>query len=307
MKKLFALLILIILIGGCSSELNDAQEKPIDNNQNSCEIEEKRNTNVIKKIQELLFSTIDANYAFNYDITISDKHYIYNGERYQNTIKGKSDNIEYQIENDKFYNLKTKQEIANVYDNVDYNLIDLENYIYVLADYVCTYSDNVAVCENSQENESLVFTYNSTYIESIKYQKDDIIYALKYSNYNGVNPIPLIDYKSMGISYNMTDTIQKEEVTENVDEAYTLYNYYIDNVTISNDGELINITDAYNILSASMYYNAYASERENIKQIEEFIYDNNFIIIIVDFKDENDLYYLTTTEHSKEILSQYMK
>lgn len=56
-----------------------------------------------------------------------------------------------------------------------------------------------------------------------------------------------------------------------------------------------------------MYYNAYASERENIKQIEEFIYDNNFIIIIVDFKDENDLYYLTTTEHSKEILSQYMK
>ena len=58
MKKLFALLILIILIGGCSSELNDAQEKPIDNNQNSCEIEEKRNTNVIKRIQELLFSKL---------------------------------------------------------------------------------------------------------------------------------------------------------------------------------------------------------------------------------------------------------
>ena len=56
--KRILLVILIIFIGGCSRVLNDAQEKPIDNNQNSCEIEEKRNTNVIKRIQELLFSKL---------------------------------------------------------------------------------------------------------------------------------------------------------------------------------------------------------------------------------------------------------
>lgn len=303
----------LLLINGCNNKTINSSESSQNENNNKQEQnteEQERNTKNIKKIQEFLYNTIDVNYKFVYDITIQNTNYNYSGQKYQNVIKGKKqNNIEYQIENNKFYNPKTKKEIENVYSEINSNLINLENYIYTLSNYTCVYSDIISVCEANDDNSNIIFKYNSNYIETIRFQSNNTVYLLNYSDYNTINPITMITYESKNINYDKTNIIQKLEITNEVDKPYTVYNYYIDNVTIKINDKLININEAYDILSGPMYYNAYINniiDKENVQKVEQFIYDNNFIIIIVDVKNNNDIYYLTTGSYVEEILSQYL-
>ena len=60
------------------------------------------------------------------------------------------------------------------------------------------------------------------------------------------------------------------------------------------------------IFNNPMYYRDYTNniiDKVTYKKVEEYIYNDNFIIIVIN----NDIYYLSTIEYEDEILSQYIE
>ena len=103
-----------------------------------------------------------------------------------------------------------------------------------------------------------------------------------------------------------TSNIEKIEITEDVDFPYTVYNYYIDNATVTIDDEEIPIIGNTTIFNNSMYYKDYTNniiDKETYKKVEEYVFNNKFIIIVVN----NDIYYLSTTDYEEEILAKYIE
>lgn len=103
-----------------------------------------------------------------------------------------------------------------------------------------------------------------------------------------------------------TSNIEKIEITEDVDFPYTVYNYYIDNATVTIDDEEIPIIGNTTIFNNSMYYKDYTNniiDKETYTKVEEYVFNNKFIIIVVN----NDIYYLSTTDYEKEILAKYIE
>ena len=103
-----------------------------------------------------------------------------------------------------------------------------------------------------------------------------------------------------------TSNIEKIEITEDVDFPYTVYNYYIDNATVTIDDEEIPIIGNTTIFNNSMYYKDYTNniiDKETYTKVEEYVFNNKFIIIVVN----NDIYYLSTTDYEEEILAKYIE
>ena len=103
-----------------------------------------------------------------------------------------------------------------------------------------------------------------------------------------------------------TNNIEKIEVTEDVDFPYTVYNYYIANSTVNINDEESEIIGNIEIFNNPMYYRDYTNniiDKVAYKKVEEYIYNDNFIIIVIN----NDIYYLSTIEYEDEILSQYIE
>ena len=103
-----------------------------------------------------------------------------------------------------------------------------------------------------------------------------------------------------------TSNIEKIEITEDVDFPYTVYNYYIANAAVTIDDEEIPIIGNTTIFNNSMYYKDYTNniiDKETYKKVEEYVFNNKFIIIVVN----NDIYYLSTTDYEKEILAKYIE
>ena len=75
------------------------------------------------------------------------------------------------------------------------------------------------------------------------------------------------------------------------------------------NGEKKNIIDIPEAFEKAMYnlnYDNYILENINIKQINHYIFDNNFNIITI--KDDEDIwnYYLTSDEYVNNILNEYI-
>lgn len=312
MKKTLTLIFLFIFfITGCSDTSNVKKEDEQEKDPTSdilIKREEKRNDEVVSKLQTLLNNTSSVNYAFEYNIDYLNKTYKYNGEKYYDVIKGiYNDTYGYQIENHKFYNSSTFEKTESIYYNLIYDLINLNEYVSrIHNDYTCTMNNNISICESIFKNISITFYYNDDYITEILFIDDNATYNLKYSDFNNIDPIPLVEDEEINITYNTTNNIEKIEVTEDVDFPYTVYNYYISNATININGEENEIIGNIEIFNNPMYYRDYTNniiDKDTYKKVEEFIYNDNFIIIVIN----NDIYYLSTIEYEDEILSQYIE
>ena len=312
MKKTLTLIFLFIFfITGCSDTSNVKKEDEQEKDPTSdilIKREEKRNDEVVSKLQTLFNNTSSVNYAFEYNIDYLNKTYKYNGEKYYDVIKGiYNDTYGYQIENHKFYNSSTFEKTESIYYNLNYDLINLNEYVSrIHNDYTCTMNNNISICESIFKNIFITFYYNDDYITEILFIDDNATYNLKYSDFNNIDPIPLVEDEEINITYNTTNNIEKIEVTEDVDFPYTVYNYYISNATININGEENEIIGNIEIFNNPMYYRDYTNniiDKDTYKKVEEFIYNDNFIIIVIN----NDIYYLSTIEYEDEILSQYIE
>ncbi len=313
MKKTLILIILLgFFITGCSDTTNVHKTDEQENEPSSSDIlikrEQNRNNEVISKLQKLLNRTNNINYAFEYNINYLNETYNYSGEKYYSVIKGIYNNTYgYQIENHKFYNSQTLEETESIYYNINYDLINLNEYVSEINnDYTCTMNNNISICESILKNISITFYYNDDYITEILYIDDNSNYDLKYSNFNNVEPIPLVEDEEININYDTTSNIEKIEITEDVDFPYTVYNYYIDNATVTIDDEEIPIIGNTTIFNNSMYYKDYTNniiDKETYTKVEEYVFNNKFIIIVVN----NDIYYLSTTDYEEDILGKYIE
>ena len=312
MKKTLTLIFLFIFfITGCSDTSNVKKEDEQEKDPTSdilIKREEKRNDEVVSKLQTLFNNTSSVNYAFEYNIDYLNKTYKYNGEKYYDVIKGiYNDTYGYQIENHKFYNSSTFEKTESIYYNLNYDLINLNEYVSrIHNDYTCTMNNNISICESIFKNISITFYYNDDYITEILFIDDNATYNLKYSDFNNIDPIPLVEDEEINITYNTTNNIEKIEVTEDVDFPYTVYNYYISNASLNISGEENEIIGNIEIFNNPMYYRDYTNniiDKDTYKKVEEFIYNDNFIIIVIN----NDIYYLSTIEYEDEILSQYIE
>ena len=271
--------------------------------------EQTRNINAINEITSLIRNTSSSNYSFSYDITIKDNNYTYTGEKYYNVVRGIYNNdISYQLENDKFYNPDTKEEIANLYPKIDSTLIDLSTYANISHEkYTCIKTDNLGLCESIDRTKTLTFNFNENYLTNLIYNNEDKRYSLSYSNFDNIEYIPFIHDTITNPEYDKTDKIEKIEVTENVDAPYTVYNYYITNATVTINGETMDVFDTAEVFNTPISYKEYSDIKDtSIKSIEEFIYENDFLIIIVHPNAGNTIYYLSTTEYKDEILNKYI-
>ena len=309
-KTLILIFLFVFFITGCSDTSNvhklDEQEKD-STSDILLKREEERNMKVISKLQTLLNKTYNANYAFEYNISYLNKNHKYSGEKYYNIIKGIYNDYEYQIENHKFYNPNTLEETESIYYNLNSDLINLKEYVSkIYNDYTCTMNNYISICEAIFKNISITFYYNDDYITEILFIGDNATYNLKYSDFNNIDPIPLVEDEEVIITYNTTNNIEKIEVTEDVDYPYTVYNYYVANATVNINDEESEVVGNMEIFNNPMYYRDYTNniiDKVTYKKVEEYIYNDNFIIIVIN----NDIYYLSTIEYEDEILSQYIE
>ena len=200
--------------------------------------------------------------------------------------------------------------VKNVYGSYSNDgLIKVEDKEYVSKiynDYTCTMSNNISICEAIFKNISITFYYNDDYITEILYIDDNATYNLKYSDFNNIEPIPLVEDEDINISYDATNNIEKIEVTEDVDYPYTVYNYYVANATVNINDEESEVVGNMEIFNNPMYYRDYTDniiDKENYKKVEEYVYNDNFIIIVIN----NVIYYLSTTDYEDEILAKYVE
>lgn len=307
---------IILLISGCN-ETNETQKDNLPDTQipedyipsdiKQLYKESNRNRKDVEDIISLLENTAYSNYNFKYQITINDKIYNYEGQKFQSTTKGIfNDNIKFQQEENQFYNPDNKEKIDNVFSDVNYSLTTITEYMSIIENnYTCIKTDNIGLCESQDDNIIIEFEFDSNFIKNINYQTEDTKYILEFTNFDNVDYIPLINYDTIELKYTRTNQISKEEINDS-DLPYTIYNYYVDNATCNIENKTYSITNFPEIFNLQMYYIEHKNTKdENILNVGEYIYENDFIIIRIDYSD-NVIYYLSTTNYSDEILKNYL-
>ena len=310
MKKILILfLIFIIILSGCKKEesIFKSQEE-ID----ALKIEKERNKKATNEISNIIENTINVNYSFIYNILTDDIEYNYEGQKFDTVIKGKyytfNKNINYQIEDNKVFDLDNDIIIYDLYKNIDYSLIDLNRYIDKIRTYTCTLNKSSAICQKG--NNTITFVFENNYITKIEFNNGaNIEYILNYNDFNNINYIEKVDYEENKIEYQKSSTIDEQTLHDELGQIYYIYNYYIKNATMEINGEKKNIIDIPEAFEKAMYnlnYDNYILENINIKQINHYIFDNNFNIITI--KDDEDIwnYYLTVDEYVNNILNEYI-
>jgi hypothetical protein len=189
LQSLKKLLIWIIVLGIMIGTLyiiglfegSKVDNKVVDTNVNS-------ELTSIEKLELL----INNDFRFKYIISHNDEKIIFSGEKSNNIVIGykeTQDNIiKYKIEDDKISQiiLDNEIEIANIYDDLDYSLMDLnniksminqipdENIIKTKEDLTTTYTYNlvsddkeleISIIENTNLIEKIIISYNNNTYE----------------------------------------------------------------------------------------------------------------------------------------------
>lgn len=310
MKKIIILfLIFIVTLSGCQKE--EIILKPQEDNEEQL-IEEQRNQKVIEEISSIIENTANENYSFTYNITIDDIEYNYNGQKFDTVIKGNyytlNKNINYQKEDNKVFDLDSGSIIYDLYKDITYGLINLNEYPNRIKSYTCTINDSFAICQ--QDDKTITFYFENNLITKVEYSNEQgNKYILNYSDFNNITYIEKIDYEKNNIEYQKSSNINKTTHYNDREQPYYIYNYYIKNATMEIDGERKNITETSEIFEKAMYnlnYDKYTLTNANIQQINHYIYENEFNIIAI--KDAEGIwsYYLTTDEYVNNILNDYI-
>lgn len=301
MKKTIIFITLLFILSGCSTSSKEPTNNTIPSIPDDIKHfynEYQRNSNAIEKISEYVSNTSNANYAFTYEISNNKNNCHFEGEKFGEIQKYYYNDITYQLENNTIYNLNTKEKVSNIFKSIDTKPLSLNTYYYLdNLEYTCVITNDTAICNSLEKNTTITFTISNKYITKIIYTDLDNTYILEYKNFNNISIIPKINYQTK-TNYQKTDSIKKIEVNDD----YTIYNYYITDATVIINNTPVSITDTIEIFSNPMYYFKYDY---NNYYIEEFIYSDEFMILIVQKDNKNPIYYLTTYQYEKEILDQY--
>lgn len=300
MRKSIILLIILFIISGCGSSKERNEVSNIEEKEQPIETEKIRNKIIITNIRDILDNTDSLDYKFDMEI---GNELLISGIKYQNVIKGKAKSnkttIDFQYEDNNFYNLKTKKKIANPIEGYE-ELLFVNYFNNVVDDLTCQYVENKYICWSNTEDISLIIKTKDEIITSIEY--DNYIENIKYKiyNYNDVSVISKINYKSLDIKYKKTNkikTITKKYTNDLMQElTYKLVYYNIDDVSANAYGERIEISKIEDIENGAMYFK-YLQYSKN-KFVEQLIFDNNFTIIY----RENEFYYYSTLDNEKDVL-----
>ena len=171
----FAILLIILII---SSFIKQPVENKVNNNLNNNQVvEEYLSQDTFNKIKNTL---LNSTYNYNYEISINDQKYIFNGNKnkeyeagYKETSMGV---IKYYVDASGIYEEKLNEKIplTNLYENLDINYLNLENLLNILNDKDFILKEN---------NLDLKYEYNTdNIIYEIIISKDNIIKAINISN-----------------------------------------------------------------------------------------------------------------------------
>jgi len=186
------IMLLMLIVMAISSRIN-----PETPNEDETEIKTVSPT----EFEILKEDLLQNNYAFTYNITINNQHYLYKGNRKENetigsfTTQGVETN--YYIVDNTYYQVNEfdTEEFPNIYENIETNLIDLE-YIYNNCRKTPTITnyDNLKKINYPEEELNITFTINKDQIIKILIETNNGTYSLEYVSINKIIEIksPLI-------------------------------------------------------------------------------------------------------------------
>ena len=137
--SIFFVILFIILI--ISSFIKPTEKNQTNSNNNSSSNEQIEQVLSSKTINELKNELLNNTYNYKYEITINNDKYIYNGTKNKDNESGYKETsqgvIKYYIDNTGTYEEKLNEKIplSNLYENLDYNYINLDNLLNNIASY----------------------------------------------------------------------------------------------------------------------------------------------------------------------------
>lgn len=281
MKKTFVLIILMLFLCSCKDSKIE-----IDSNQTD--------ENIIynEKIFNMLEYLSYSNYDFEYDIIIYDSHFIYDGSKYDNVIKGTFTNNNQKTNffksKNKFYDEKNNKEINNVFTYVNMFNIDL-NYLKEKVNdknFECTLNYNQYNCQSGK----VIFNFANNKIYSILIKDDNSTYNLSFKNINEVSKI--VDKYDSFERFNIDYKISEDEKIIN-----NIKFYKITDVKFTINGNEFNFEDNINeILKLAIY------KVQIPNNIIKYVYEKDLIVL-----ETKDTVYCLNDRYLNEILEKILR
>ena len=181
----FAILFIVLIISSFikppinNNSNNDNLENTSPDNTNDEKIEEHLSSLTLNNIKNTL---LNGSYTYNYDITLNNNKYIFNGTKNKDYESGYKETsagvIKYFIDSTGIYEekLNTKIPLDNLYEDLDKNYLNLENLLNTISGLDMTLKDSSSdlIYENNSDN----IIYN------IVINKDKIIKSINISKTN---------------------------------------------------------------------------------------------------------------------------
>ena len=181
----FAILFIVLIISSFikppinNNSNNDNLENTSPDNTNDEKIEEHLSSLTLNNIKNTL---LNGSYTYNYDITLNNNKYIFNGTKNKDYESGYKETsagvIKYFIDSTGIYEekLNTKIPLDNLYEDLDQNYLNLENLLNTISGLDMTLKDSSSdlIYENNSDN----IIYN------IVINKDKIIKSINISKTN---------------------------------------------------------------------------------------------------------------------------
>ncbi len=247
---------------------------------------------IIKALEKLSYT----NYTYDYELKLIEEEFKYIGSKYDYIDKGiyKYQDIEinYQIENDKCYNLENNEEIINVLLNANIKYLYIDYLIKQVDDAFTKCNKNNDLIECNNRDITMNFKIDNDIVE-IYIKDNNDIYDLKYYNLDNVEKIESINKSRDKVSYDEVGNIKYV----NVDDKKLIF-YNISHVQIDGFRKYrFEIDKLEDILILSI---AKVKKEKSIK----YIFPNDLIVYVC---DNNDKVYISLEKYDKEIRSKILK
>lgn len=306
-RKIYVgILIFVILLITISfvifRKININNQNDNTHSQNKENIKDNEEKDFIKNdLKQKLNFLLNSNFYFNINIKAEKDIISYKGTYFDNMVNGTYEtnfdgninNINFQIEDNKCYNIDTKNEISNVFYEANNNYFFLNKIPEEITDTTCKYNTNSISCSNS--NIKFEFLYDKDYIKEINIDAPNDYYKkynIKYSDYNSTKIInPLNEYKFLEFN-------SEEEETPTFHEYNLVYEYGIKNSIVIYKNEII---DSDTIKNSNILNFANYTKKYNYN-ITKYLFNNEYTIFI---KNNNETIYavLTKNKYTNEVLN----
>ncbi len=273
------------------------------NSQNKENIKDNKEKDSIKNdLKQKLDFLLNSNFYFNINIQAENDIISYEGTYFDNMVNGTYESnfngnlnsTNFQIENNKCYNVDTKNEISNVFYEANNNYFFLNKILEEIKDTTCEYNDNSIICSNN--NKKFEFLFDKDYITEINIDTPNDYYKkynIKYSNFNSTKIIdPLNEFIFLGF-------YSEEEENPTFHKFNLVYEYGLKNSIVIYKNEII---DSDTIKDPKILNFANYTKKYN-DNITKYLFNNEYTIFIKNDNNENVYAVLTKNKYTNEVLN----